>query len=314
MKRLLVVANPRASSMATGAVAMVVDALQRECLVDVAQTAHRRHAIELARAGGAAGYDAVVALGGDGTINEVANGLAGNATPMGCLPGGATNVYCRMLGIPADLEAASRHLLRALHQREPLRVDLGRLDDRWFTFSAGVGLDAAVVERVDRHPERKARLGPWYFTAITLTTLFGHYTPAPPRLRVDGRTPAAAIGEADFGAAGASVFVQNGRPYTYLGGLPIDLGVDGDLRSGRLSGAVLQTTRPRYLPGVMWRALGTRRQVGAHPRVTAFSGLTELRVRSLDGRALATQVDGDHLGARMDVRLSVAPGALRVIV
>ena len=106
----------------------------------------------------------VVAFGGDGTVNEAANGLAGSDTPLTCLPGGATNVYCRTLGIPDDVVDATEHLLRMADDFQPRRVDLGLVNERYFTFSSGVGLDASVVERVDAHPYRKARFGECYYT------------------------------------------------------------------------------------------------------------------------------------------------------
>src|SRR5918992_482782 len=89
--------------------------------------------------------------------------LADSDTVLTCLPGGATNVYCRMLGIPTDVVDATEHLLRRADAWQPRHVDLARVNDRWFTFSAGAGLDATLVERVDSHPKLKARFGPWYY-------------------------------------------------------------------------------------------------------------------------------------------------------
>jgi len=103
----------------------------------------------LCREAGSEGYDVVLAFGGDGTVNEAANGLAGTRTPLTCLPGGRANVYCRMLGIPTDVVDATEHLLRMADAFAPRLVDLGRLNDRYFAFAAGVGLDAEVVQRVD---------------------------------------------------------------------------------------------------------------------------------------------------------------------
>src|SRR5207302_401985 len=105
----------------------------------------RDHATELCREAAQEGYDVVVAFGGDGTVNEAANGLAGSDTPLSCLPGGRTNVYCRMLGIPIDVVDATEHLLRIADDWSPRRVDLGWMNERKFLFSAGVGLDASVV-------------------------------------------------------------------------------------------------------------------------------------------------------------------------
>ncbi len=121
----------------------------------------------------------VVAFGGDGTVNEAANGLLGSATPLCCLPGGSANVFAKMLGIPGDLLDATEHLLALADDWRPRRVDLGVVNGRCFTFSSGLGLDASVVERVDSNPHLKARLGPYYFTWVAVTTFLRRYLRAP---------------------------------------------------------------------------------------------------------------------------------------
>src|SRR5829696_8641092 len=151
-RRMLVIVNPYATTMSVRLKQLVVYALQGRFDVEAVDTQRRGHAIELSREAAGEGYDVVVAFGGDGTVNEAANGLAGSSTALTCLPGGATNVYCRMLGIPTDVVDATEHLLRRADAWQARAVDLGRVNDRWFTFSAGAGLDAAVVERVDSHP------------------------------------------------------------------------------------------------------------------------------------------------------------------
>ena len=146
---MLVIVNPYATTMSDRLKHLVVYALQGRYEVEAIDTQRRGHATELCREAADEGYDVVVAFGGDGTVNEVANGLAGSQTPLTCLPGGSTNVYCQMLGIPNDVVDATEHLLRLADGWEPRAVDLGRVNGRWFTFAAGVGLDASVVERVD---------------------------------------------------------------------------------------------------------------------------------------------------------------------
>src|SRR3954447_20437101 len=161
-RRMLVVVNPYATSVSDRLKQLVVSALQGRYRVDAIDTEGRDHATELCRDAAEAGYDVVVAFGGDGTVNEAANGLAGTATALTCLPGGATNVYCRMLGLSTDVVGAPAHILD-LAATPPMQVDLARVNDRWFTFSAGAGLDAAVVARVDANPRLKARFGPWFY-------------------------------------------------------------------------------------------------------------------------------------------------------
>src|SRR6185295_13319796 len=198
---------PYATTMSGRVRSLVVYALQGRYDVQAVDTQSKGHAIELCREAAHEGYDVVVAFGGDGTVNEAANGLVGSPTPLTCLPGGATNVYGRMLGIPNDVVDATEHLLGLADAWRERRVDLGRLDDRRFVFSAGMGLDASVVERVDSNPRLKARFGPWYFAQSAVRTFLRRYLVRPPRLEVEvgGKT-----------VRGVSAFVQNGDLYTYF--------------------------------------------------------------------------------------------------
>ena len=167
-RRMLVIVNPYATTVSDRLKNLVVYALRGRYDVHAIDTEARGHATELCREAASEGYDVVVAFGGDGTVNEAANGLVGSDTPLCCLPGGRANVYCRMLGIPADVVDATEHLLGMAYDWKPRRVDVGRVNDRYFTFSAGAGLDASVVEIVDAHPRLKARLGEWYYTWAAL--------------------------------------------------------------------------------------------------------------------------------------------------
>src|SRR6202048_1573853 len=123
-KRMLMIVNPYATTVSDRLKNLVVYALRGRYEVDAIDTESRNHATELCREAAQEGYDVVVAFGGDGTVNEAANGLAGSDTPLSCLPGGRTNVYCRMLGIPTDVVDATEHLLRIADDWHPRRVDL----------------------------------------------------------------------------------------------------------------------------------------------------------------------------------------------
>src|ERR1700750_3328079 len=151
-RRMLIIVNPYATTVSDRLKNLVVYALRGSYEVDAIDTEARDHATELCRNAAREGYDVVVAFGGDGTVNEAANGLARPETALTCLPGGRANVYCRMLGIPADVVDATEHLLRIADDWRPRAIDLGEVNGRKFVFSAGVGLDASVVERVDAHP------------------------------------------------------------------------------------------------------------------------------------------------------------------
>src|SRR6059058_5919006 len=174
-RRMLLIVNPYATTVSDRLKNLVVYALRGRYEVDAIDTEARDHATELSREAAREGYDVVVAFGGDGTVNEAANGLAGSDTPLSCLPGGRANVYCRMLGIPTDVVDATEHLLALADDWQPRRVDTGIVNGRHFVFSAGVGLDASVVEKVDAHPRLKARLGEWYYGWVGVQTLNRRY-------------------------------------------------------------------------------------------------------------------------------------------
>ena len=183
-RRMLVIVNPYATTVSDRLRNLVVYALQSRYSVEAIDTEKRDHATQICREAAREGYDVVVAFGGDGTVNEAANGLVGSETPLTALPGGSTNVWARTLGIPNDVVDATEHLLRMADEFQPRRVDLGRVDDRHFVFASGVGLDASVVERVDRHPLRKARYGAWYYSYAGVDIFTRRYLVRPPHVRV----------------------------------------------------------------------------------------------------------------------------------
>jgi diacylglycerol kinase family enzyme len=303
-RRMLVIVNPYATTVSDRLKNLVVYALRGRYEVRAVDTEARDHATELCREAAREGYDVVVAFGGDGTVNEAANGLVGSNTALCCLPGGRTNVYCRMLGIPTDVVDATEHLLALAHDWHPRKVDVGIVNDRYFLFSAGVGLDASVVEKVDAHPRLKARVGEWYYAWTGFRTFNRRYLIKPPRLEVE-------VG--DERVAGVTVIVQNADPYTYFGQRPVHMGEGASLDSGDLAGVVLRRASPIDIPSVTWRALSKRARVVRHRRVTAFTAVDRLRVSSADERALPLQVDGDYIGEVHEASFAARPHAMLVI-
>jgi len=301
---MLIIVNPYATTVSDRLRHLVVYALQGRFEVDAIDTQARGHATELCREAAHEGYDVVVAFGGDGTVNEAANGLLGSPTPLSCLPGGSANVFGKMLGIPGDVVDATEHLLAMADDWRPRRVDVGIVNGRCFTFASGLGLDASVVERVDANPHMKARLGPYFFTWVAVSTFLRRYLLAPPRLEVDaaGRT-----------LGGVTAIVQNGSPFTYFQDRPIELADGASLDSGALAGGVLHRATLMSMPFIAWRAFSSRARVAGHRQVTGLPDLSELVVRSADGRTLPLQVDGDYLGEVTEARYSVLPHALNVI-
>ena len=304
-RRMLVIVNPYATTVSERLRTLVVYALQGRYDVTAIDTERRDHATELTLQAAHEGYDVVVTFGGDGTVNEAVNGLIGSDTPIFPLPGGNTNVLCRMLGIPNEIVDATEHLLAIADRWEPRRIDLPFVNDRAFTFSSGVGLDATVVRRVDARPHLKARFGPYFFTSAAVGAFLREYLVRPPRMEV----------EADDGgrATGVTTIVQNGDPYTYFRDRPISLAEGVALDSGALSAVVLERTSPLAIPTIAARALVRRLLDLGHRRIAHFEAVRRATVRSVDERELPLQVDGDYLGTVAEARYTVRPGALPVL-
>lgn len=321
-KRMLIIVNPYASTVSDNLRQLVVHALKGRFEVDAVDTEARGHATELCREAAHEGYDVIVAFGGDGTVNEAANGLLGisldaagdpvvesptldpSPTPLTCLPGGSANVFGRMLGVPGELVDATEHLLRLADDWRPRKVDVGLVNGRCFTFASGLGLDASVVRRVDANPHLKARLGPWYFTWVAVGTFARRYLLHPPHLdaHVEGDRH-----------TGVTAIVQNGSPFTYFRDRPIEIAEATALDSGTLSGCVLHRARPIDMPSIAWRAFSRRAQISRHRQITSFTDTRELTVVSADGKPLPLQVDGDYLGEVGEARYSILPRALTVL-
>jgi diacylglycerol kinase family enzyme len=303
-KRMLVIVNPYATTVSDRLRNLVVYALQSRYQVEAIDTEARDHATELCREAASAGYDVVVAFGGDGTVNEAANGLIGSATPLTCLPGGATNVYCRTLGIPNDVVDATEHLLHMADNFRPRRVDTGIVNGRHFVFASGVGLDASVVERVDAHPYRKARFGEWYFTYATLASFNREYVVRPPRLLVE------AAGEQ---VEAVTAIVQNSDPYTYFGPRPLRICRGAGLDTHSLGLTALRRSSPLDVPTLVPRILSGRAEtVLRHRHVTGFDPVVQARVTSRDGRPFPLEMDGDFIGRVDEAVYSAAPQTLLV--
>lgn len=303
-RRMLIIVNPYASTVSDRLRNLVVYALRGRYQVHAVDTESRDHATEICRQAAAEGYDVVVAFGGDGTFNEAANGLAGTRTPLCCLPGGRTNVWCRITGIPVDIVDATEHLLAMAHDWHPRRVDLGRVNDRYFLFSAGVGLDASVVEQVDSHPRLKRRLGEWYYTWTGVRTFNRRYLLNPPRFEatIDGER-----------IEGVTAIVQNAEPYTYFGDRQVHMADRASLSSGELSGIILKRASLIDMPTIIMRAFTSSLRVTGHRRVEAIRTANAIEIRSLDERPLPLQVDGDYIGEAPEARFEVVPDGLMIV-
>jgi diacylglycerol kinase family enzyme len=303
-RRVLVIVNPHATAVSDRLRTVVLSALASRFELEAVTTRASDHATELARGAASAGYELVVALGGDGTVNEVVNGLAGSATPLTPLPGGSANVFCKLLGIPGEIVDATAHLLGLADAWRVRTLDLARANGRYYTFSAGVGIDASVVRVVDARPELKARFGPSFFTAAALWTVARRYLRDAPRMRVSTE---------DQAFTGITAIVQNGRHYTYFHDHPIELATGASLDGGQLAGAVLRRGSLIDLPSLLWRGASRSRAFAGHRQVDAFTTATGVRVEAIDGRPLPLQLDGDYVGEFERVEFDLQRRALSVV-
>jgi diacylglycerol kinase family enzyme len=307
---MLLIVNPYATTVSDRLKNLVVYALQGRYEVETVATEAQNHATEIGREVRDHGYDLVVAFGGDGTLNEVANGLAGTDVPVSVLPGGSTNVVCRTLGIPNDVVDATEHLLALLDEWQPRRIDLGRVDDRHFVFSCGAGIDATVVRRVDAHPRLKSAAGPYYFSWAAISAFYRQYLVNPVRLRVeiDGKT-----------SEGVTALAQNSDPFTYFASRPIRVCEGVAIDDGSLSLGVLKRAAQRDMPTLIPRLFSEKRPAARHQQIEHFEDVKKASVASIsetgDGiaRPFPIQVDGDYIGERTRLELCVEPGALTVI-
>ena len=321
--KILLIANSTASSVTARKRVVIAKLLPGAPDVSVALTERRGHATELARAAIVDGVDIVVALGGDGTLNEVANGLVGSDCALAVLPGGSTNVLARTLGLADDPVQACLQLLDALDLGLIRRVSLGRVDaltplepgsdlggrgpasviteaPRWFTFHLGIGWDAATVAEVERRGALKRYLNHVLFIYAGLTAFFRDTDRTSPWLRVD------VDGEI---VEGWQCLVLNSNPYTYVGSRPFD--VDPQATLDALPTLVVAT---RFGAGDLLSLSGAALRGGGladHPSVRLFREFSEARVEAL--RSLPWQVDGDYLGEVGGLELSGRRDALSLV-
>jgi diacylglycerol kinase family enzyme len=311
MNAVLVV-NPNATATTFRTRDVLTAALSSDLRVETHETKGRGHAIELAARAAEHGADLVVALGGDGTVNEVVNGLLDGGVradlpALAVVPGGSTNVFARAIGLPAQAVEATGQLLEALTEGRSRRIGLGLADSpgqepRYFTFAAGLGIDAAVVERVEQKRAKGKRSTHSLYLRSTLNRFyFGTGRRRPP---LQLRAPSLMQPRDVFAA-----LVCNTDPWTFLGNRPVRPCPEASFETGidvlalpKLSTATALRVSSRFL------------QPDPEPSSSALllHDQPEVTIAALRG-PLPFQVDGDALGDREQVTISAVASALRVI-
>ena len=301
--RLLLIVNAAASSVTPRTRVVIAKALAADHQVEVAETSRRGHATRLAQGAAADGVDAVIVLGGDGTLNEAANGLARSRTALGVLPGGSTNVFARTIGMTNDPVEATGELLGALARDAVRTIGLGNVNGRYFLFHVGMGFDAAVVEQVERRAHLKRWAGHPLFVYSGFVTWFRHFDRSRPRFAVHAGDRVV--------DDGYLAICLNTNPYTYLGNRPLDIAPDAGFDRG-LALVTVRTMSFIPLLAVISSAIGFGKPVRRRRSVVYETDLTEATV--VGHGPFPYQVDGDYLGEATRLDLRHEPEALRLIV
>lgn len=292
--RARIVVNPASGSASVGALhelrATARWLTERGLPTELRLTDRPGHATELAREAVAARLDMVIAAGGDGTVNDVIQALAGHTTALGVLPMGTVNVWAREMGIGLTPAQARETLLHGVRRQ----VDLGRAGQRYFLMMAGIGFDAEVARRVERGALKRVGLKLLeYIAAVGVLSV----TAEPADLRIQ-------IGSRRRRERALMVIIGNTRLY----GGAMTFAQKAIADDGALDVVVIGSGGLAHRIGVLWRAFLRRPSAG--PRVR-YERAQAVRVESR--RPEPVQVDGEVIG-RLPMTFTVAPRALRVIL
>ena len=299
--RILLIVNSFASSVTPRNTVLVHEHLAKHHDVQVVETNERGHATRFAQDAASRGLDAVVGFGGDGTLNEIATGLAGSDTALAMLPGGSTNVFVRTLGVANDPMVALTQLMAGIDRNEIERVSLGQANGRYFTFHAGIGYDAAVVEQVERRSSLKRVVGQPLFAYSALYSWFKAYDRKYPHftMNIDGR----AIPNGFFSV------VLNTNPYTFVGKHAIQLSSAASLEKK----LVVVTFRKMTTP-LMLKTLYSALRRGGLETSSGIDIATDVENVKIEFPApFPYQLDGDYLGDTTSIEIKHCPEALRLV-
>ena len=302
--RLLLIVNETATAVTARRRVLVQRVLGADHKLEVEETSRRGHAARIARGAALDGVDAVVVLGGDGTLSEAADGIAGTATALAPLPGGSTNVFARSIGIVYDPVQAAERLVDSLARRSYRRIGLGVAEGRRFLFHAGLGLDAAVIARVERRSFLKRYGTHPLFVAATIDTWLRHYDHRRPRFRVE-------VGDGERIGDSAFTIVSNQRPWAYLGKRPLMLAPQAGL-DVPLAVTLFRSIDVSMLIGGVASGLNGGQRLMHHPKVVQRGDVRSVKVVGYG--PFPWQVDGDYLGDTEHLSISWMPDALTIVM
>ncbi len=297
MPRLLIVANPAASGFTGTVYRQAMAYLGDRFDVEPAWPSSANGAQQVAAQAAAEGWDAVVAIGGDGVVHRVANGVAGSDTALAIVPVGTTNVLARILGIPRRLPAALERITSGTARRVTTALIRSNGTQVHGMFAVGVGFDADVVEAAEREPTRKIGIGSLHYARSGLAVLWSRYRRRSPGLQVT-------VGTDTVRAAAAMVQVLD--PYTYLGGLPLRIARPG----AGLAVAAIEQVTPARAVRILGRA-ATGRDLAKVSGVKVWEEVQ--RVEVLSDEAAPLQADGELLTAQPEIVISPRRAAVTII-
>lgn len=314
MRGLLVV-NPRATTTSPRVVDVIVTAFSAALELDTTVTTHRGHGVALGELARTEGMDVVVTLGGDGVVNEVANGLLaegpGPDVPMlATVPGGSANVFARSLGLPNDAVEATGQILEALRAGRSRRIGVGRAGDHWFVANAGLGLDAEIIAAMERHREHGRAATPLRYVTTTLNAYFRGTDRRHPALKLTRPWPVPDGRVADVVDHAFVAFVQNTAPWTYLGSLPVNPCPDASFDTGLDVFSLRRLQVPTALAAA-GRLLRGRGSWDARGGMVTWHDEASFLVEA--SRPVALQIDGEGRGDVRQVIFTAHPEALTVI-
>jgi diacylglycerol kinase family enzyme len=300
-QRLLLIVNPVARTVSKPTLAVIEKALSADFHLEVTETKERGHASEIAAQAVEEGSDLVVVFSGDGTINEVVNALAGTETALGVLPGGATNILVRALGLPTDPVEATGVLIGKALDDDAFKLHLGRADGRYFAVNCGAGVDAAAMQRMDaKFPKTKAKFDRVAFRSVAWELLVGYAGRAPDlEISVDDGEPVPSL----------SVMVGRTDPYTYYKERGLRMTPQASLDTGLDVLSVRKLNR-RSVPRVAWQVFGSARHVQGRD-IDYIHDASHVLVTAAE--PFPVQVDGDSLGDHRRLEIELAREALWVV-
>ena len=301
LHRVLLIVNPVARTVSKPTLAVIEKALSADFRLEVIETKERGHANEIAAQAVLEGVDLVVVFSGDGTINEVLNALAGSEVALGVIPGGATNILVRALGLPTDPVEATGELIGRALDDDAFKLHLGRADGRYFAVNCGAGVDAAAMARMDeKFPKTKAKFDRVAFRSVAWELMVGYAGRAPDlQLSVDDRAATPSL----------SVMVGRTDPYTYYKDRGLRMTPQASLDTG-LDVLSVRKLAWRSIPRIAWQVFGSARHVQGRD-IDYVHDASKVVVTA--AQPFPVQVDGDSMGERVRLEIELAREAIWVV-